>query len=307
MRRSRIRLVSLVRKLLKRYLVEHPEHALPLSFAESIEEIVLLVETNFRSKRFASFNKKERGSKSVTQAAYLERVISVWIIERQRWLAIKNHDPIVWNSLKETLCLGAKAALRRLGHQRLDSAEDYGNRAAERILKGRFTFDIPLDIWIATILKNEILDRPARKDLLHYSNISLSELVANEFSQATLMERQLADDHAHQFETQLADHDVLDKYLGRLAPMRANVIRGTYLDGLSPAQLAVQLGKTPSQIHTLHHRALRDLRALLERDSVSETRSQTHQNKGKQIKRAPLSRKSKRAGRVDKENRDNHK
>lgn len=277
MPRSRTRLISLVRRTLETYLDDHPNIRLPLPLEQSIEAITTLVEKNFSSRRYQRFKKKERAAMQLTQTQYLERVIPIWIAEYERWRALKNKDETAWRELQKQLVTAAKRGLNRLGHARLEEAEDYASRACVRIAKGTYTFDVPLSIWIATILKNEILDRPARKDLLPYATISLNELVSSDLEDSSPRELQVENERAQQFVKQLGDRYQLEKWLQRLSPLRANVIVATYFDGQSDTQIANALGKTTGQIHTARHRALLDLRAMLAADSVSESRAQTHQ------------------------------
>lgn len=282
MPRSRTRLAALVRRTLETYLDHHPNLRLPLPLEQSSEAITTLLEKNFASRRYQRFKKKERAAKQLTQTQYLERVIPIWIAESERWRALKNKDETEWGKLQAQLVAAAARGLKRLGHARLEKAEDYASRACVQIAKGTYTFDVPLNIWIATILKNEILDRPVRKDLLPYAKISLNELVSSDLEDSSPRERQIEDERAQQFVKQLGDRHQLEKWLQRLSPLRANVIVATYFHGQSDAQIATALGKTTGRIHTARHRALLDLRAMLAADSVSESRTQTHQIEQKQ-------------------------
>lgn len=282
MPRSRTRLALLVRRTLETYLEHHPNIRLSLSVEQSVKEITTLVENNFSSTRFRRFKQKERAPKQLTQTQYVERLIPIWIAEYPRWRALKDNDEAAWRELQKQLVTAAKRGLKRLGHARLEAAEDYASRACVQIAKGTYTFDVPLNIWIATILKNEILDRPARKDLLPYAKISLNELVSSDLEDSSPRERQVEDERAQQFVKQLGDRYQLEKWLKRLSPLRAKVIVATYFHGQSDAQIANALGKTTGQIHTARHRALLDLRAMLAADSVSESRAQTHQIEQKQ-------------------------
>lgn len=277
MPRSRTRLAALVRRTLETYLDHHPNIRLPLLLEQSVEEIAILVENNFSSQRYQRFKKKERAAKQLTQTQYVKRVIPIWIAEHKRWRALKNKEETEWGELQEQLVTAAERGLKRLGHARLEAAEDYASRACVQIARGIYAFDVPLNVWIATILKNEILDRPTRKDLLHYAKISLDELVRSDLEDSNPRERQVEDERAQQFVEQLGNRYQLEKWLKRLSPLRANVIVATYFRGMDDAQIANVLGKTISQIHTARHRALRDLRAILASDSVSESRAQTHQ------------------------------
>ncbi len=275
---SRTRLGSQVLKSLETYLQVHPEVELVLTLEESVQELVGLLERNLRANRLARFRKKESSARQVTQAQYVERLIAVWVKERERWYSLVNREESAWHTIRDQILRAAEWGLHRLGHARLDQAEDYANRACERILKGHYPFDVPLDIWIATILKNEILDRPARKDVLHHTHQSLDELTTRDWENGE-MEHQVPDERAKQFVTQLIEHQRLESYLEYLAPSRAEVIRATYFEGLSDKQIAARMRKTIGQIHTLRHRALRDLRALLEQDPMTESRAQMRQSK----------------------------
>ncbi len=150
-------------------------------------------------------------------------------------------------------------------------ARDAAQQTCLKIYSSAFPYDVAFDTWNHVILKNQILHPLTRSgDLLDRCR----RIDPLESMQAEMEDRRVevaasyASNHpgpSHMLNSgQVEERDCIVRALVKVSSLeRSAVIVFTYFYELSDEEIAVQLGKSKGAIHTLRHRALRQLQQIL--------------------------------------------
>ncbi len=142
-----------------------------------------------------------------------------------------------------------------------DQACDHAQDACERILRGRYPYDIPFNAWAARILDNCIKDLFRSKDLLDRVLVADASLTDVE----SIGDRYEYTVPRSPFES-IDDVDErlqLMSAIARLPSQAQQQVVMLSLQGMEDSDIASQLGKSVQAVYNLRHRAVRELSKLL--------------------------------------------
>lgn len=206
--------------------------------------------------------------------SYLQKVISIYRQEAHRLHALAAGDLVAWETLSLWLVESAHYYLMRKGINHSAAAEmarDMAQQTCLRVYTSFFPCDVPFDTWVYVILKNQILQCFMRsRDLLDRQPYieSLDELQAELGDQpaATAIGHLLKQVGAPTLPN-IQGLEETDWLLTAIAQMpsaeRRAVIIYTYFHAYSDEEIALTLGKSTGAVHTLRHRALKQLQTIL--------------------------------------------
>lgn len=205
---------------------------------------------------------------------YLQQVVQIYRQEQVRLLALDQRDDEAWRKLGKHLADSAYHLLVQKGIDAAfasDLALDIAQQTCYKIYVSTFPFDVAFDTWTHVILKNQILHQLTRsKELLDrqlYTE-SFDELQAEQAERHnfTLIGQVYSEYGYSPFSSsnQIEDRDWLIKAIAQLpSAERRAVIIYTFFCDLSDDEIAQQLGKSKGAVHTLRHRALKQLQGIL--------------------------------------------
>ncbi len=255
------------------------------------EYVVATLHTNARSGRAARVIGKMRASRQIfTQfwdhaieyapaltwemlwLAYQHRVLVVLADDRERILALYQHSELTWQALAQQLTGKAIHLLMRAGVGMgcaCDKATEIAQQACECALSHTYPCDVPLDYWLYTILKNvnlqvwtrsqDLLDRdPTMHSLDEMAERGVG-IAARAFMCAAANHG--ATDPAHGSAQMDALIDAINQMQSK---ERRLVVAYTYFADMTDDEIAARLHKSKAVVHILRHRALRQLRTLIE-------------------------------------------
>lgn len=133
---------------------------------------------------------------------------------------------------------------------------EYAQEAALALVHARFPYDTEFDPWAVVIVHNVCLKR-MRDDTRHLA--TRSGTVSIEDEKVVELNKQLQGNIVEQTDTM---QDVLAG-LKQLSKTQQQIIFLFYREGLTPADIADQLGQTQSTIYRLKFEALKELRKIL--------------------------------------------
>ncbi|MGB8647936.1 MAG: sigma-70 family RNA polymerase sigma factor [Anaerolineae bacterium] len=278
---SRAQLLPLVRQSITRLLRADPTLELPLPRAHAERTITAITYKNFHSGRYARFCKHEKTQSDLTPARYVERVTRTWTQEAARWDKLHRGDNDAWGEFRQRLMQAAQAMLRTIGVDTSDHAEDYADSVFILVRRAEYPFDVPLNGWAFTILRNEILNRHPRRDLIAHAKISIDAPVRPNSADETAREWQISDPHAKRLLAGVEDRDLIERLLRRLGPARCAVIIMTFFEERTDNEIAEQLKTSHGNVQTLRHRALAQMYQLLDTETVSAYGAARHHSKGR--------------------------
>jgi RNA polymerase sigma factor (sigma-70 family) len=203
---------------------------------------------------------------------YVDRVIHSYLQEQSRVEALAAQDEAAWAELHEQLTGRAYNILLRLQvppGQAMGEAADFAQAACEIIFSHPFPYDVSFDAWATRILKNRILWRDTRsQDLIDREPRTLSldrpgrSETGDDFSLYDLLTDGAGTSAFERLEVQ---EWLMQAIAGLRSGAQQRVIIDSFFYGLSDEEIATRLGKTKQAVYNLRHRALRDLKEILER------------------------------------------
>ncbi|MBX3012420.1 MAG: RNA polymerase sigma factor [Caldilineaceae bacterium] len=219
--------------------------------------------------------------------AYLQQIIQIYRQERVRLQALAERDDATWQQLGIQLTDSAYYLLVQKGldaRSATELARDMAQQTCYRIYVSPFPCDVAFDTWAHVILKNQILHQLMRsKELLDRQLYieSVEALQAEQEDRQTLTPLGQAYNAAFSSSSvmtkQIEDHDWLNSAIAQLPTLeRRLVIVYTYFYELSDDEIAVQLGKSKGAIHTLRHRALKQLHLILKSEPTAKQQPKRH-------------------------------
>lgn len=209
------------------------------------------------------------------QLAYLRQVVQIYRQERERLLALARSDNEAWHALFIHLVGSAYNLLLKHGfsaHQALDTASDIAQQACCKIYTNVFPCDVAFDIWAHVILKNCVLHKLTRsKELLdrqrHIESFEQYQTDHGDRQAFALTDPAcgIPQESAPPYAKQIEDRDWLAQAIDQLPSIdRRIVIIYTFFYGLSDDEIAQKMEKSKGAIHTLRHRALKQLQSMLD-------------------------------------------
>lgn len=208
------------------------------------------------------------------QFDYLQKIVLTYRQESVRLQALAAGDQTTWQLLSRRLVDSAYKLLLRKGIHAAAAAEmapDMAQQTCLRIYLSYFPCDVAFDTWTHVILKNQILHRFTRsRDLLDRQPYieSFDALQAEmEDQHAFVPVSQLSPCASSPIAPNFAQIEDMEWLANALAQLpsaeRRAVIIYTYFCGLSDEEIALALGKSKNAVHTLRHRALKQLHRIL--------------------------------------------
>ncbi|HRW46793.1 MAG: hypothetical protein M9936_02740 [Caldilinea sp.] len=204
--------------------------------------------------------------------AYQHRVLVVFTEDSERILALHHHCDLAWQALAQQLTGRAIQLLMRAGVG-LGCACDRGAEMAQQVcecaLSHAYPCDVPLDYWLSTILKNVNLQVWTRsQDLLDRDPAmhSLEEMEDRGVSIAARSFMCAAANHA--MTDPSCSSTQMDALIGAVNRMQSEerrlVVAYTYFADMTDDEIAARLHKSKAVVHILRHRALKQLRSLID-------------------------------------------
>lgn len=201
---------------------------------------------------------------------YQLRVIDTFYTEHAFYDALQQHSVDVWRALADQLTHTAQSLLLRnrvcLQYAR-DQAAEMSQQACERVFSAAYPWDIPFHLWANTILRNIFLQRYTRShDLMDRQALIGDDLELDEtyeYTNSMLQVSPVVNPMVGHRQSLVNADDLIDAIEQMQSEQRRAVILYTYYEEFSDEEIAQALGKTRSAVHTLRHRALRQLRAFL--------------------------------------------
>lgn len=204
--------------------------------------------------------------------AYQHRVLTVFAEDSARILALDQHSELAWQALAQQLTGKAIHLLVRAGVGMgcaCDKAAEMAQQTCACALAHTYPCDVPLDYWLYTILKNvnlqvwtrsqDLLDRdPAMHSLEDLADRGVG-IAGRAFMCAAANHG--ATDPSHSS----AQMDALIDAINHMqSEERRLVVAYTYFADMTDDEIAARLHKSKAVVHILRHRALRQLRTLIE-------------------------------------------
>jgi len=205
-------------------------------------------------------------------AAYQHRVLFVFKADSERILAWHHRGEQAWRTLMHELTGKAIRSLVRVGFSlecACDKAAEMAQETCERALAHAYPCDVPVDYWLYAILRNinlqvwtrsqDMLDRdPTISSLDELEDMGIC-IAARSFMCAAANHG--ATDPSHS-STQM---DALIHAINQIQSMeRRQVVAYTYFADMTDDEIAAHLHKSKAVVHILRHRALKQLRSLIE-------------------------------------------
>jgi RNA polymerase sigma factor (sigma-70 family) len=210
--------------------------------------------------------------------AYQRRVAQTFAAERERLLALEGGDDAAWGALERQL---ERSARRMLTHQGAggayaeDRAAELAQQTCVQIFKAVYPCDVAFDPWSHTVLRNvvraartrshDVLDRaPFVRSLDEWQErADGDEVGVGPFLGA---DGPCADAAGELPGASANMQALIDAIQQMRSANRRAVLVYTYFLGLDDGEIAEKLGRNRDGVQVLRHRALRQLRALVEQD-----------------------------------------
>ena len=204
--------------------------------------------------------------------AYQHRVLTVFSEDSERILALHHHSESAWQTLTQQLTSKAIHLLMRAGvgvGYACDRAAEMAQQTCVCALAHTYPCDVPLDYWLYAILRNVNLQIWTRsQDLLDRDQTvhSLEDMQDRGVNVATRSFMCAAANHstndpAHSS----AQMDALIHAINQMqSEERRLVVAYTYFADMTDDEIAAHLHKSKAVVHILRHRAIKQLRLLIE-------------------------------------------
>ena len=204
--------------------------------------------------------------------AYQHRMLVIFLADHLRIMALHSGNDLEWEALSRQLVCKAQHLLTDAGYGMMsasDTAAELAQQTCECMVANVYPCDIPLDYWLYTILKNVTLHLLTRsQDLLDRAPCmhSLDDL---EDRGVPVVARSLVCDAANASvddpSYRSGQIDALIDAIGRLqSKQRRTVVTYSYFADMTDDEIAVKMKKSKAVVHILRHRALKQLRVLVE-------------------------------------------
>jgi RNA polymerase sigma factor (sigma-70 family) len=204
--------------------------------------------------------------------AYQHRVLTVFAGDSERILALHHHNELAWRTLAQQLTSKAIHLLLRAGVGMgcaCDRAAEMAQQTCVCALAHTYPCDVPLDYWLYTILRNvnlqvwtrsqDLLDRDQTIDSLEDMQDRGVNVATRSFMCAAA--NHSAKDPAHSS----AQMDALIHAINQMqSEERRLVVAYTYFADMTDDEIAARLHKSKAVVHILRHRAIKQLRSLIE-------------------------------------------
>lgn len=205
--------------------------------------------------------------------AYLRQVLRIYRQEGARLHALTQGDDTAWQRLCTQLTTSAYYLLVQKGFDApfaRELAHDMAQQTCCKIYDSSFPCDVAFDTWAHVILKNQILHQLTRSTELLDRQLyieSLEVLQAEQEDRYGFMPLGQGASGVGHSSAPLAQIEEQEWLLGAIAQLssleRRAVLVYTFFYGLSDEEIAHHLGKSTGAIHTLRHRALKQLQGVL--------------------------------------------
>lgn len=246
----------------------------PRDVEDTARRIIEIVRENVSSGRFGrvcKFENREAGEEALRD--YVVRVGKYYLEEHERVTKLQEADGLAWQELYNRLLPRAYHRLLKFGvpeDQAYEEANDYVQQACENIYRGRYTYDVPFEARAARILFNNISQRYTRQgDVLAKPRMTYSLDQPTDASEdRTLCLRDMLDapDSLATFE-RVDIQELLLWAVKRLdSRSQQRVIIRSFFYDWTDGEIAAELGKSKQAVYNLRHRALKELRKILEAD-----------------------------------------
>jgi len=213
----------------------------------------------------------QRLQQDASLRCYLLIVHDTYLAHHEQVQALHRGDIQAWEAMRKFLLVRAEIFLRRAGQgggRTWFDVEDAVQKACVEILVSPFPYDVSFDGWCARLLRNQIHRIHHRSQDLHdrgWGVISL-EAVSDLEARNGVNERALVQ---HGDPLRLYQQRELRRKLRQMlthvtTPSRQRVLESTFFHGWADEEIAQEMGKTRHNVQVLRHRALQDLRTVLD-------------------------------------------
>lgn len=176
-------------------------------------------------------------------------------------------DEAEWTALLPRLYRWATRTLRfKASHLHYISIEEWGREishlACHKILQARYNYDVPLNAWLFTILRN-VAYNEIRYRLTNQQQHEDAVRQVDDFNEITHL--LTAPFRVENRDPLLPESEVsLQSLVEQLPPVQQQVIRLHYFEERSLSEISGLMGKTTNAIYQAHFAGLRKLRVLLD-------------------------------------------
>ena len=251
MQRETTNLEELLQQSLKEFEMQRGQPLAP--------EVWEIVQHNLQKKRLQFFLDKNLDESAI---GYVQRVAKIYehlhIYLYQ--LQVEKSDEI-WEPLVKKMEGWAYSFLMKKGFvpskATWELAHDYSIDAMMALVKAYFPYDIAFDAW-AIVLLQHTCRKHLRDEGRRLSNKGGQEFSIEEEKLANLPDA-VSDGQASRLEQR---HD-LWQAIQKLDLDAQEVLRMYYFEDLKPAEIAAQMGKSPSQVYMIKFQALKSLIKIL--------------------------------------------
>jgi RNA polymerase sigma factor (sigma-70 family) len=204
--------------------------------------------------------------------AYQHRVKTVFDADSERILALHRHNEQAWQALIGELTNKAISYLTRFGFSpecACDRAAEMAQETCECALAHSYPCDVPLNYWLYTILKNKNLHVFSRSLDLLDRNPTVDSLDDLEERGVHISARSFTcTSDNHSAEDPSYSSAQMDAFIHAINQMQSEerrlVVAYTYFADMTDDEIAARLHKSKAVVHILRHRALKQLRTLIE-------------------------------------------
>ena len=250
-------MADLITQILKENLPPENSHLLPV--------LANIIETNRQLGRFPqrTATNNPDGLKSYCLEVYHNyRQHQPLLVQLQ-----VDRDEAAWMQLLPRLYRWAQRILRsKASHLHFISIEEWAQEishiSGQKILHARFSYDVPLDAWLFTILRN-VAYNEIRHRLTKQQQYEDKAQQVQDFSEISHLLPAAARSGRNEPWPQGSEIS-LAELVDRLSPVQRTVIRLHYFEERSLSEISAILDKTPNAIYQAHFAGLRKLRIFLE-------------------------------------------
>lgn len=199
---------------------------------------------------------------------YCRHVMTVFLRESDYVEGLYRKDRAAWQRLWDHLHSTGHRMLSRHGPADSETVEDFVQQTCETVFLSLFPYDVSFDAWVNTILNNHILQRYTRSRELLDRIPFVHSIDGNDDGTdqrgSPRLDEMLQELGVNAYE-RLDDQMLILDAIHRLGnENRQAVILYTYFLGWSDEEIAEKLQKSKGAIHILRHRAIKQLRILIQ-------------------------------------------
>lgn len=216
--------------------------------------------------------------------AYQRRVVQTFAAERSRLLAFESGDDAAWAALERQLERSAQRMLIQQGvggSYAADKGAELAQQACVSIFRAAYPCDVAFDAWSHTVLRNVVRAAKSRsRDVLDRDPFvrSLDEWQegadGDEVGGVAPLAGGSGSNGSRPFAAGSGDGPgagsdmaaLIDAIQQMRSANRRAVLVYTYFLGLDDGEIAEKLGRNRDGVQVLRHRALRQLRSIVERE-----------------------------------------